>query len=115
MEIPKQDASDRELTEAREAIAKTRPGHAPGQAVDSRASTLELEAVLENETAERKRLQRELEVRHCALDAATSHFLILDMAHDGRIVFVNRSVARNHGYEPAELIGKPPSFLVAAD
>jgi PAS domain S-box-containing protein len=62
------------------------------------------------------RLQRALELRHCALDAATAHFMIVDVLQPGSpIVYVNRAIAHDHGYEPEELLGKNPSILIASD
>jgi two-component system, NtrC family, sensor kinase len=59
-------------------------------------------------------LSRELEIRTWALDAASTHFMITDMTRPGwPIVFVNRAVARDHGYEPNELLGKSAAALVA--
>jgi PAS domain S-box-containing protein len=72
-----------------------------------------LRRALAAEIAARTHLQRELDVRNCALDAASSHFMILDMAQPGApIVFVNRAVARDHRYEPRELLGKSASLLI---
>jgi PAS domain S-box-containing protein len=73
----------------------------------------ELRRTLAAETRAREHLQRELTVRNCALDAASSHFMILDMAQSGwPIVFANRAIARDHGYEPHELVGQSASILV---
>lgn len=59
-------------------------------------------------------LSRELEIRTWALDAAPSHFMITDVTRPGwPIVFVNRSLARDHGYEPHELLGKSAGVLCA--
>lgn len=63
-------------------------------------------------TAEKEALRRDLQLRNGALDAATSHFMILDVKRPGRpMVYVNRALARDHGYEPAELVGKSVSTL----
>jgi len=60
------------------------------------------------------RLSRELEIRTWALDAAPTHFMITDMTRPGwPIVFVNRAIARDHGYEPHELLGKSAAVLVS--
>jgi PAS domain S-box-containing protein len=51
-------------------------------------------------------LQSELELRNSALDAAGSHFVIADARRPkGPIVYVNRAVARDCGYEPEEMLG----------
>lgn len=73
----------------------------------------QLRHALADAAATRERLQRELDVRNCALDAASSHFMILDMAQRGwPIVFANRALARDHGYESHELLGKNAAFLI---
>jgi len=57
-------------------------------------------------------LHNELELRDSALAATTAHFLIADMRRQGwPIVYVNRAIAVDHGYEPRELLGKSPMFL----
>ena len=62
------------------------------------------------------RLRQELDLRNCALDAATAHFMLVDMLHPTQpIVFVNRALAQTHGYEPAELIGTSALRLVDVD
>ena len=61
-------------------------------------------------------LQRELDLRTWALNAAPTHFMIIDMTGPGwPIVFVNRALARDHGYEPEELLGKSAGLLVSAE
>jgi two-component system NtrC family sensor kinase len=75
-----------------------------------------LETRLAAETAERERLRKALEVRNCALDAAASHFIIGDATRPGwPVVFMNRAVLRDYGYEPSELLGKRPDLLVPHD
>jgi two-component system NtrC family sensor kinase len=62
---------------------------------------------------ERERLGRELELRNCALDAASTHFMIIDVCGPRWvIVYANRAVARCYGYEPSELLGQSPEGLV---
>ena len=52
-------------------------------------------------------LRHELDLRNCALDAATTHFLLLDARLPGwPIVYTNRALAQDFGYEPAELLGQ---------
>jgi two-component system NtrC family sensor kinase len=56
---------------------------------------------------ELERLRSELDLRNCALDAATTHFMVLDATRPNwPIVYVNRAICRDHGYEPAELLGQ---------
>ena len=63
-----------------------------------------------------KQLHNELELRDSALAATTAHFLIADMRRRGwPIVYVNRAIAADHGYEPHELIGQSPVFLNPPD
>jgi PAS domain S-box-containing protein len=65
--------------------------------------------------AEHRRLQSELDLRNCALDSASSHFMILDVTRSPwRIVYANRALAADHGYEPAELLGQDPVILTSA-
>lgn len=57
-------------------------------------------------------LHNELELRDSALGVTTAHFLIADVRRRGwPIVYVNRAIAADHGYEPQELLGKSPMFL----
>ena len=57
-------------------------------------------------------LQGELKLRDSALDATTAHFLIADVRRCGwPMVYVNRAIAADHGYESGELLGKSPAFL----
>jgi PAS domain S-box-containing protein len=65
---------------------------------------------------ERDRLQRALSLRNCALDASTTHFMITDVTARGwPIVYVNRALARDHGYAPEELLGLSAMQLVPAE
>jgi PAS domain S-box-containing protein len=74
----------------------------------------ELESLLTAESQERRRLQGELDLRNCALDSASTHFMILDVTgHPWQIVYANRAVATDHGYEPAELLGHDPMSLTS--
>jgi PAS domain S-box-containing protein len=57
-------------------------------------------------------LEDELKLRDSALNSTTAHFLIADVRQRGwPMVYVNRAIAADHGYEPQELLGKSPSFL----
>lgn len=72
--------------------------------VQERLSTLK--AQLCTELLERDRLKRELALRDTALDASTSHFMIVDARSPTRsILYVNRALAKAHGYEPKEMLG----------
>jgi len=75
-----------------------------------------LEELLAAEIAERQRLRRELDVRNCALDAAATHFIIGDATLPGwPVVYMNRAVTRDFGYEPDALLGKGPSAFFPYD
>jgi PAS domain S-box-containing protein len=72
----------------------------------------ELETLLAEERRERQRLQSQLDLRNSALDSASTHFMILDVTgRRWKIVYANRSVATDHGYESAELRGLDPASL----
>ncbi len=68
------------------------------------------------ERAERQRQQNQLDLRNSALDSATSHIMVIDVS-GGRwvIVYANRAIAADHGYEAAELLGRSPAMLVPAE
>ena len=79
------------------------------------ARVREFEALLATEREQRQRLQSELDLRNCALDSASAHVMILDMMRTPwTIVYANRAVARDHGYEPAELLGQNAATLTPA-
>ena len=76
----------------------------------------QLEARLAMEGAERERLRRELDIRNCALDAATTHFIIGDTTkRNWPVVYMNRAVTRDYGHEPSELIGDGATTFFASD
>jgi PAS domain S-box-containing protein len=81
-----------------------------------RPSIQELHSRLAAERAERTRLQGELELRNCALDTASTHFMIIDVSQpQWRIVYVNRAICERHGYTAAELLGQSPALLVCGE
>ena len=58
----------------------------------------ELQSLLATERAARIRLQEELQLRNCAVDAATTHFMIIDVSTSAwRIVYANRAICEHHG------------------
>jgi PAS domain S-box-containing protein len=76
----------------------------------------DLQSLLRAERAERVRLQSELELRNCALDTASTHFMIIDVSQpQWRIVYVNRAICERHGYTAAELLGRSPALLVCSE
>ena len=78
----------------------------------ARAEHARLQHEYDNLHHEVVRLHNELELRDSALAATTTHFLIADVTRRGwPIVYVNRAIAADHGYEPRELLGKSPVFL----
>jgi PAS domain S-box-containing protein len=92
------------------------PGPAPAIESDRRNALDQFKAVLAGERALRARVQSELDLRNCALDATTTHFMIVDVSRPHwAIVYANRAIARDHGYEPAELIGRTPAWLSARE
>ncbi len=83
---------------------------------DRTAAFHELQAQLVAERAERERLQSELDLRNSALDSAKSHMMVVDVCRERWvIVYANRAIAVDHGYEPSELIGRSPAMLVPAE
>src|SRR3569833_4307790 len=73
----------------------------------------QLKSLLAAERAENAQLQRDLNLRNSALDSATSHFMILDVRQRRwTIVYANRAIAQDHGYETTELLGQSPTLLV---
>lgn len=82
----------------------------PGQTTD------ELGSLLASERAQCRRLQADLELRNCALDTASTHFMIVDVScSPWRIVYVNRAVCERHGYQVEELLGRSPLTLVCVE
>lgn len=68
------------------------------------------------ELAEKERLRRDLRLRDAALDASGSHFMLVSVCDPLQpIVYVNRALARDYGFEPEELIGQSISSLKAKD
>lgn len=79
-------------------------------------SIQQLQSLLTAERAERTRLQGELEMRDCALDTASTHFMIIDVSErPWRIVYVNRAICEHHGYASGELLGQSPALLVSSE
>ncbi len=75
-----------------------------------------LRAELLVERAEKLRLSSELSLRDAALDAASSHFRIVDANIESRpIVYINRACANAHGYETAELLGQSIRILTISE
>jgi PAS domain S-box-containing protein len=72
----------------------------------------EVRAKLATATAAAETLRKALELRDAALDAGSSHFMIVDLLTKGRpIIYVNRALAHEHGYEPEQLIGQSVNML----
>ncbi|MGB8656703.1 MAG: PAS domain S-box protein [Candidatus Zixiibacteriota bacterium] len=53
---------------------------------------------------QKKKTEQNIRLLSLAVESATDGAMVVDL--NGRIVFVNRSHARMHGYEPYEMIGK---------
>jgi PAS domain S-box-containing protein len=81
--------------------------------IEATNSAESLAAELAAERKERLRIQEELALRNAALNAATTHMLIIDMRHgDEPIVYANRAVALAHGFnDPSEMIGTSAKSL----
>jgi two-component system, NtrC family, sensor kinase len=78
------------------------------------SEVIELRAALARETAQQQRMLSELRLRNAALDAATSHFMIVEVQPPYPIVYVNRVLATDHGYaDPTALIGRDVSIFSA--
>lgn len=79
----------------------------------ARAEIMELREQLAECFVKKERLRKDLALRTGALDAASSHFMIIDATNheEPTIVFVNRGLARDHGYEPQELVGRKVTDL----
>lgn len=76
----------------------------------------ELRSLLTVERAERIRLEVELDLRNCALDAASTHFMIVNVSLlPWRISYINRAICECHGYGVAELLGRSPLTLVSVE
>ena len=89
---------------------------APVKTGRNRSGTADLEGHLLFERAERERLQNQLDLRNSALDSATSHIMVIDVSGERWvIVYANRAIAADHGYEASELLGRSPAMLVPAE
>src|ERR1700760_4028272 len=83
---------------------------------DRRNPVEQFKSLLANERALRARVQSELDLRNQALDATSTHFMIIDVSRPHwAIVYANRAIARDHGFEPAEITGRTPAWLTPRD
>jgi PAS domain S-box-containing protein len=77
---------------------------------------VQIDAQLAAERQEHQRLRSELDLRNCALDSASTYFMILGVSRSAwTIVYANLAIAKDHGYEPAELLGQNPAMLASAE
>jgi len=89
------------------------PTPACGPEIESSLAIQQFTALLAAERAHRARLQDDLDLRNCVLDATTTHFMVIDISGARwAIIYANHAIARDHGYEPAELLGRTPACLV---
>jgi two-component system, NtrC family, sensor kinase len=100
------------------------PGHTHESAASSAdpsaalvAARREIEALrtaLAAQVATQQRIQHDLDLRNAALDAATTHFMIVDaQQREQPILYVNRALAAQHGYAcPEELLGRSAFTLL---
>jgi PAS domain S-box-containing protein len=89
-------------------------GIAIGESEQAQKSELqELRAAFAELMQEKQRIQTALDLRNAALDAATTHFMIVEARPpDYPIVYANRMVAAQHGYAGADaLIGQSVSVF----
>jgi PAS domain S-box-containing protein len=79
----------------------------------ARREALELREALARGIADREHIENELLLRNAALDAATTHFMLVEARPPNYpIVYVNRVLAADHGYgDPQELIGQDVSVF----
>jgi PAS domain S-box-containing protein len=76
----------------------------------------DLQTALESERAERRRLQKEFDVRDAALHAAPSQLMVIDVSgRPWKIVYFNRAVCARYGYPMNELLGRSPLELVSVN
>jgi PAS domain S-box-containing protein len=80
-----------------------------------RREAKELREALARAVVERQRVENELRLRNAALDTAATHFMIVEARSPNYpIVYVNRVLATDHGYDgPEELIGQDVSVFSA--
>jgi PAS domain S-box-containing protein len=84
--------------------------------LDNQHEIEQLRSLLAAERDARAQLQTDLDLRNYALDAAATHFMILDVSQPRwAIVYANRGIARGHGYEAAELLGRSPAKLASTE
>lgn len=95
-----------------ESLLEPSQRHAPISNVQQ--DIAELRSRLAAETAEKDRLQRCLDLRNAALDAAATYFMIVDAKLEHwPIAYANRALAVQHGFSGAhDLVGKPVSILL---
>jgi two-component system, NtrC family, sensor kinase len=75
-----------------------------------------LRAALAEQAAAQQRTQRELDLRNAALDAATTHFMIVDaQQREQPILYVNRALAAQHGYDSPELLIGRSAFTLLGE
>jgi PAS domain S-box-containing protein len=76
--------------------------------LDTRRRLQELQAELAIQAAAKDSISAALNLRNAALNASTTHFMIVDARQvDRPIIYVNRALALAHGYrQPEDLIGR---------
>ena len=81
--------------------------------VATRARLEGLRVELSQEMALRADVQNTLALRNAALDAASTHVMLVDARKPNHpIVYVNRALAASHGFQPHELIGRDLNVLL---
>jgi PAS domain S-box-containing protein len=84
--------------------------------LDQQHEIEQLRHLLAAERAARAQLQSDLDLRNYALDAAATHFMIVDVSQPRwSVIYANRGVAHAHGYEATELLGRSPAKLTSME
>src|SRR5688572_29631177 len=81
------------------AITPKRMTHEAENLAAARREVLELREAVARGIADREHIENELLLRNAALDAATTHFMLVEARPPNYpIVYVNRVLAADHGY-----------------
>src|SRR3984957_16968173 len=84
--------------------------------LDQQHEIEQLRHLLAAERAARAELSSDLDLRNYALDAAATHFMIVDVSQPRwSIIYANRGVAHAHGHAATELLGRRPAELTSMD
>lgn len=98
--------------EAEEALRQAKEGFEI-RVAERTAELLEVNARLEQEVVEHRRSEARLHLLSSAVEQTGEGIGIADLK--GTILFMNRAFAAMHGYEAAELVGRPIAMLHTAE